>query len=221
MELKGELFSAGVGLWFWLVYLALLFNALRLAAWRGLLGENRLHLFLGTCVALVLLWSVRAEVNAGLSFHLLGLPVVTLMFGWSFGMLAGSLALLGVNLNLGGGWGNYALNALVLVAVPVSLTQAALVLARSLLPKNFFIYVLVNGFLAAGLVMVVTCYLAAGLLVLGGVYEYAELDETFLLFVPLMAMPEAFLNGWIITVMVAMRPQWVYSFSDAQYIKGK
>jgi len=105
--------------------------------------------------------------------------------------------------------------------LPATLTQVVLVVVRSLLPKNFFIYVLINGFLTAGLVMLVSCYLALALLVLSGSYEYRELAETFLPFVPLMAMPEAFFNGWIITMMVAFRPNWVYSFSDELYIKGK
>jgi uncharacterized membrane protein len=36
-----------------------------------------------------------------------------------------------------------------------------------------------------------------------------------------MSMPEAFLNGWVMTVLVAYRPNWVYSFSDELYLKGK
>ncbi len=36
-----------------------------------------------------------------------------------------------------------------------------------------------------------------------------------------MFLPEAILNGWITVIMVAFRPNWVGSFSDEQYIKGK
>ena len=59
------------------------------------------------------------------------------------------------------------------------------------------------------------------LLILSGAYTFAELDQTFLPFFPLMFLPEAFLNGWIMAVLVAFRPEWVYSFSDEQYLKGK
>jgi len=40
-------------------------------------------------------------------------------------------------------------------------------------------------------------------------------------FFPMMFMPEAMLNGWVMVVLVAQRPGWVYSFSDDQYLKGK
>jgi hypothetical protein len=33
--------------------------------------------------------------------------------------------------------------------------------------------------------------------------------------------PEAMLNGWIMAILVVFRPEWVYSFSDEQYLKGK
>jgi uncharacterized membrane protein len=36
-----------------------------------------------------------------------------------------------------------------------------------------------------------------------------------------MFLPEAFLNGWAMVVLVVFRPHWVYSFSDEQYLKGK
>lgn len=221
MELTDGLFSGATLWWVRVCYAVLLFQALRLAPWQAMIGGDRLHVFLGACVALLLLWNMRVEVNQGLSFHLLGISVVTLMFGWSLGVIAASIALVGVNINIGLGWESFALNALVLGVLPATLTQVILVVVRSLLPKNFFIYVLVNGFLTAGLVMLISCYLAAVLLVLSGGYEYAELTESFLPFVPLMAMPEAFFNGWVITVLVVFRPNWVYSFSDELYIKGK
>ncbi|MET0104022.1 MAG: energy-coupling factor ABC transporter permease [Sedimenticola sp.] len=221
MQLSEGLFSTTVLWWIGALYGLALFYALRMASWRRMLEREQWHVFLGACVALLVLWSVSAQVNSGLSFHLLGATTITLMFGWSFGVIACSLALLGVTINGSSGWEAFALNALVLGVLPVTLTQVLLVLVRSLLPKNFFIYVLVNGFLTAGLVMLVSGYVATGLLVLSGEYAMVELEETFLPFFPLMAMPEAFLNGWIITVLVVYRPNWVYSFSDELYIKGK
>ena len=221
MQLGENLFS---GAWWWLItafYLLALGLAFRLAPWRWLRNNELLHVFLGACVALILLWSIKADVNPGLSFHLLGVTSLTLMFGWSLGVIAATIALLGVSLNSGAGWDSFALNGLLLGVVPATLTQVVLVVVRSLLPKNFFIFVLVNGFLTAGLVMLVTGYLAVGLLTLSGFYQLQELEESFMPFFPLMSMPEAFLNGWVMTVLVAYRPNWVYSFSDELYLKGK
>jgi uncharacterized membrane protein len=221
MTLDGSLFSTGFIWSAGLIYALALIAALRMAPWAKLRSVELLNVFLGTVVALLVLWHMRANVQPGLSFHLLGVTAVTLMFGWSLAVIAASLALLGVYLNGDTGWSSFALNALVGGVVPVTITQILLILIRWYLPKQFFVYVLVNGFLTAGFAAVLCGYMATWLLVASGAYSFAELDRTFVPFFPLMFMPEAMLNGWIMVVLVAFRPQWVYSFSDEQYLKGK
>jgi uncharacterized membrane protein len=204
-----------------ILYGLCLMIALRLAPWRQLIQAKLTHVFFGATVALLFLWQMETQVQPGLSYHLLGLTAVTLMFGWSFAVIAASLALLGVYLNAGSAWEGFALNALVSGVLPITLTQLFLILIRWYLPKQFFVYVLVNGFLTAGLVGVAMGYMAAWLLVGSGAYTMAELSQTVLPFFPLMFLPEAMLNGWIMVILVAFRPHWVYSFSDVEYIKGK
>lgn len=221
MSLDPDLFSPTV-LWIsLLLYLACLGLALWLAPWRGLLRARLTHVFFGAAVVLMLLWQMDAQVQPGLSYHLLGLTAVTLIFGWAFAILAASLALVGIHLNGGMAWDGLALNALVSGVLPISLTLVLLILVRALLPKQFFVYVLVNAFLAGGVVGVVMGYTAAALFVLSGASTFAELHRTVLPFFPMMFLPEAMLNGWIMVILVAFRPEWVYSFSDEQYIKGK
>jgi uncharacterized membrane protein len=221
MTLDPALFSP-FGIWTAVVlYTLALALALRLAPWRQLYRARLTNVFLGATVVLMLLWHMEAQVQPGLSYHLLGLTAATLVFGWSFAVIAGSLALLGVHINGGLGWEGFALNALVSGVLPITLTQVLLILIRWYLPKQFFVYVLVNGFLTAGLVGVAMGYMAAWLLVGSGAYTFAELSQTVLPFFPLMFLPEAMLNGWIMVILVAFRPEWVYSFSDEQYIKGK
>lgn len=221
MAIDGTLFHP-LALWILtILYAAILVLAVRLAPWRKFRDHEQLHVFLGTLVALLVLWHMSAQVQPGLSFHLLGVTAITLMFGWSLAVIGAALVLLGMTLNAGGGWEGFALNAMLSGVVPATLTQVLLILIRWYLPKHFFVYVLVNGFLTAGLVGVATGFLAAVLLVVSGAYSFAELGETVLPFFPLMFMPEAFLNGWILAVLVAFKPRWVYSFSDEQYLKGK
>ncbi len=221
MELDGDLFSGSL-----LTGLAGLFVitfglALRYAPWRRLTEQGLLHVFLGTVVALIVLWHMRGQIQPGLSFHLLGVTVITLMFGWSFAILIASLALVAVSLNAGYGWQGYVVSYLTVALVPISLSHVALILVRSYLPKHFFVYVLGNGFFTAWLVGYVSGYLAMQMLVLSGAYTMAELQVTVMPFFPLMFFPEALVNGWIITMMVVFFPAWVYSFSDEQYIHGK
>jgi len=221
MSVDSALFTIELNWMFSILFGTALVGAVRMAPWRKLRDPEQLHVFLGAVVALLVLWHMRANVQPGLSFHLLGVTAVTLMFGWSLAVIAASLALIGVSINAGPDWPGFAINAMVTGVVPITLTQILLVLIRWYLPKQFFVYVLVNGFLTAGFVALVSGYLVTGLLVLSGAYTFAELAQTFLPFFPLMFLPEAFLNGWVMAVLVAFRPNWVYSFSDEQYLKGK
>ena len=55
----------------------------------------------------------------------------------------------------------------------------------------------------------------------GGAYTLDELHYSFLPYIPMIAAPEAFLNGFIIAGLVLMKPEWVSTFSDEDYLKGK
>jgi uncharacterized membrane protein len=221
LELHGELFS-GTTLWILnIFYGVVLLAALWLAPWRRLLDREQLHVFLGACVVLVLLWHVRGNALEELSFHFLGVTAFTLMFGWSFGIIGTSIALLGVTLNGTAHWEVFAANELAVGIIPVSITQLALFLIHNYLPKNFFIYVLGNGFLTAGLAATVAGYFAAWMLISSGAVEYNHFSDNILPFFPLIFFPEAFINGWAVTILVCYRPHWIPSFSDSLYIKGK
>jgi len=221
MQLNGEFFSGAILWWVGAVYLLVMLQAFRMAPWRRLLDNEQAHVFFGACVCLILLWSMQIPVQSGLSFHLLGVTTFTLMFGWSLGVIGTSLALAGTTLSQGGGWELFALNMFIVGVVPVTLTQVILVLVRSLLPKNFFIYVLGNAFLAGGLVAQISNYTAVLLLATNSTVSLEDLNQTVLPFFPMMILPEALLNGWITTVVVAFQPAWVSSFSDDLYLKGK
>ena len=221
MELGAFLFPEGWWWWQGLVLLGIFAVAIRWAPWARLAQPEQMHVFMGSCVVLMLLWHLQAKVHPGLSFHLLGTTALTLMFGWCLGILGTGLALLGVCLNKGVGVEGFVINALLNGVMPVTLTYLAHRAIQRYLPRHFFIYVLVNGFLTAGLVGVVTGYAAVALLVGAGAYPYQLLQETFVPFFPLMFLPEAMLNGWILTILVAVRPHWVGSFSDELYLKGK
>jgi uncharacterized membrane protein len=221
VEIDGDLFS-GVLLW-WLagLFVVVLLVAIRYAPWRRLTQSGQLHVFLGAVVVLIVLWHMRGQIQPGLSFHLLGVTVVTLMFGWSMAIIAASLALVAVCINAGYGWQGYLVSFLTVVLVPITLSQLSLILVRTYLPKHFFIYVLGNGFMTAWLVGYISGHLALQLLILSGAYTMAELSVTVMPFFPLMFFPEALVNGWVITMLVSFYPAWVHSFSDEQYLHGK
>lgn len=222
MELDGNLFSINLQWFVGSLYFLILLFALWHLPWRRLVTQSaHLHLFLGTCVVILLLWSLRIDVQLGLEFHLLGTTSLTLMFGWPLAVVGTTLALLGVTFNGDAHWSSFFFNAILIGILPIAITQLVLVLGRRWLPKHFFIYVLVNAFLASGFAAILIGYSATFLLIYSGSYSYLQLKEILIPFFPLMFFPEAWLNGWIMTMLVVFRPQWVGSFDDAVYLQGK
>ncbi len=221
MEFSGELFPTS---WLWsfaALYAWLLSRALRWADWKRLADNVQLNVFLGAVVCVLLMWTLRTEVQPGFAWHLSGMVALTLMFGWSLAIIAGSLALFAATIVGLNDWAGLVPSALVFIVLPAGLTQLILGLARAYLPKHYFIYVFINAFLAGGLVSVITAFVATGLLLSAEAYSMQKLSDSYLLFLPLMFFPEAVLNGWLISIMVGFKPHWVGSFRDEEYLHGK
>ena len=221
MEFSGELFPMS---WLWLfgvLYAWSLSHALRWADWRRLGHAGQLNVFLGAVVCLLVLWTLRTEIQPGFAWHLSGMVTLTLMFGWSLAVVAGSLSLFAATLFGLNDWAGFVPSALVFIVLPASLTQLILGLARAHLPKHYFVYVFINAFFAGGLVAILAALTATGLLLAAGAFSLDRLSETYLLFLPLMFFPEAVLNGWLVSIMVGFKPHWVGSFRDEEYLHGK
>ncbi|MCW9079286.1 MAG: energy-coupling factor ABC transporter permease [Gammaproteobacteria bacterium] len=221
MEFSGELFPTS---WLWsfaALYAWLLSRALRWADWKRLADNVQLNVFLGAVVCVSLMWTLRTEVQPGFAWHLSGMVALTLMFGWSLAIIAGSLALFAATIVGLNDWAGLVPSALVFIVLPAGLTQLILGLARAYLPKHYFIYVFINAFLAGGVVSLITAFVATGLLLLADAYSLQKLSDSYLLFLPLMFFPEAVLNGWLISIMVGFKPHWVGSFRDEEYLHGK
>jgi len=221
MEFSGELFPES---WLWLfaaLYAWLLSRALRWADWKRLANPDQLNVFLGAVVCVLLMWTLRTEVQPGFSWHLSGMVTLTLMFGWSLAIIVGSLALCATTIVGLNDWTGLIPSALVFIVLPATLAQVLLGLTRAYLPKHYFVYVFINAFLAGGLVSVLVAFAATGLLLSADAYSLQQLSDSYLLFLPLMFFPEAVLNGWMISVMVGFKPHWVGSFRDEEYLHGK
>jgi len=221
MDFPSTLFSRG-----WLVvadilWFVLLFAVLLKAPLHRLRENQFSHVFFGACVVLMLLWKTKVGVLPALNFHLLGVSVLTLMFGWRLAILAISLVLFGVVAQEGQGWLSYGLSGFVMGALPVLLTQTLLGWSLRRLPHNFFVYVYFNGFFAAGL-SIVAAFLVGALLVLASdIGNALWLNYQLYPYLPMLFFSEALLTGMIMTALVALRPQWVCSFDDDIYLNDK
>jgi uncharacterized membrane protein len=221
MNLPADIFSSA-----WIVVsFVLLLPLVAIAAWRADWARMQLqgmtHVWLAISVALMVLWYLRAGIHAGLDLHLLGLTFMTLLFGWRFALLGGLFALAGVTYAGAGSWETLALNAWGQVVVPVVLSEWTYRLVDRHLPRHFFVYVFLNGFVGSMLAITAAGLVAFGLASMTDAFTALQLENDFLLFLPMLVFPEGLMNGMAIAIAVIYRPQWVWSFDDSLYLQGK
>ncbi|MGB5298504.1 MAG: energy-coupling factor ABC transporter permease [Thiogranum sp.] len=221
MDFPAQLFPDSM---LWLansVLIMVLMAAARRAPPGRLWNSEFTHVYFAACVVLLLLWNTRVGVLPALNFHVLGVTAITLMFGWAYAVFAVLLVTVGTLINQNGEWVGIGLNALIMGCIPIVVTASLLRFAQRKLPYNFFIYVYINGFLAAGLSTVAASICGALLMLLADSGNAEWLGYQLFPYLPLMFFSEAFINGMIMTAMVALRPGWVASFDDNLYIQNK
>lgn len=205
----------------WVIWLPLFARSVLRAPWRRLGDSEQLNVWLGMVVLLTLLWSLKAGVQPGLALHLLGATVFTLSFGPALAFIGLSLVTAGIALNGAAGVFAYAANALLLAGCGVAISQALYRLLAGLLPRHFFVYIFVNGFLGAALTVLGIGLIASVLLAVAGAYEWDYLVSEYLPYYLLLAFAEAWLSGTVMTLLVLYRPQWVVTFDDSHYLADK
>lgn len=205
----------------WVVWLLLFAHCLLRAPWGRLRDSEQLNVWLGMVVLLTLVWSLKAGVKPGLTLHLLGATVFTLSFGPFLAFIGLSLVTLGVTLNGAAGPFSYAANALLLGGVGVGLSQVFYRIFTGMLPRHFFVYIFINGFLGAALTIIGVGFAATILMALVGAYEWDYLFSEYFPYFLLLAFSEAWLSGMLMTLFVVYRPHWVATFDDSSYLADK
>jgi len=191
-----------------LVLLAAL-TAVVSAPWRALLARQEHKNALGAAIVLLpLLWSMSPELAAGVKLQLLGMTTVTLMFGWQLAIIAGVIA--GLVLTVVGTWGVSAMpiNLALIVLVPVLVTSLLLAAADKLPRTNLFVYLLGVGF-GGGILAILGSFLLGNWLLKPG------LDHAVVM---LMAFPEGFLNGCLVSAFTVFHPDLVRTYDDFRYL---
>ena len=205
----------------WLLYAVVLGWALWRSPWLELFSDQRRqHLLFGTVLALFLLWLVRRDFASGLSFHFIGMTAVTLLLDWPLAVLGGFAAQLGLlalgRLDL------FALgvNGMLLVVVPVAITEFCALQVERRQPRNLFVYIFCCGFFPAALAAL-ACLLG-GLAVLwhDGLYAMPPWLDDFVGYLWLVMFPEAFINGMLVTGLVVFYPDWLETFNRTRYLSA-
>ena len=179
-------------------------------------GMPWLPLFVAT-LALIVLWQIRAETLPGLSLHLLGAMLCTLVFGPAIAVVPMTLALISVYLTTPADWGLFGLNACILVFWPIMISRYFAHLV-SRLPSHIFVFIFVGGFFASAGVVLLTGWTLAAMLWLMQIYPWGSLLEDFASYWLLVAFSEAWLTGMLLTVLVVYRPERVAMFDAVRYI---
>lgn len=205
--LTGALFLAG---FFW---------AFRRADWARLRADQALqHSFFGAAVVLGFLWQLRAGVLPGLSIHIGAMTVVTLMLGWALAVYVGLMAL-GISLLTGAETlANIPATALMTVVLPAMVSHGVMLWERNRGFRNFFAYIFVCSFFGAGLAFAVGACAMVGLLWLSGAYSGYELMHDYLRYLPLIVLPEALINGVVVTSLMVSYPERLLTLDQRRYL---
>lgn len=195
----------------------LAFSAIKVC-WRAL-DHHALNAWMGATVLVLALWLLKGGIKPGLSFHLLGATILTLMMGPWLALIALAVVLMAALAGGIGDWASLGLNWLVMAAVPVGLTSLVLRLARRWLSPNIFIYIFVNAFITGGASYFAAALAGIGVLALVGAYPTEYLYGEALPVYFLLSWSEAFLTGLITAILVVYCPRWVSTFDDARYLK--
>jgi uncharacterized membrane protein len=206
----------------WVVTLVLfvlvLIRALRSIRWQGLRQDNALqHSFFGAAVVLGFLWQIRAGVSAGLSIHIFGITVVTLMLGWALAVVAGLMALVLVVITGREPAIMFAANGLVTVMVPALVSHSIMMWERHRNFRNFFAYIFVCGFFGAGVSVAAAGTVMCLMLWSSGTYEFSELIHEYIRYLPLFMLPEGFVNGAVVTGLMVFHPDRLTTLDQRRY----
>ncbi|WP_110946415.1 energy-coupling factor ABC transporter permease [Pseudomonas bohemica] len=202
----------------WLCYLPMLLWAIWHCPWVELFTDpRRQHLLFGTVFALFLLWLMRRDFNSGVSYHFLGMTAVTLLLDWPLAIVGGLIAQLGMLAMGRQDLASLGVNALLIIVLPVLITEACSLIVERAQPKSPFTYIFCSGFFAAALTALLCLLIAMGVLWHDALFAMPEWPGDFVGYVWLIVLPEAFINGIIVTALVVFCPQWLETFNRTRY----
>ena len=175
------------------------------------------------CAGILLLWQLKASLSVGISIHLLGTTLLTVLFGWPLAVIGLTVVLVATTLfmNLNGieGWQALGLNGMIMILIPVFVSYRIVRLIFSRLPHNFFIYIFLSGFANALITLGIVGLASTAILILSSHLDATILIHHYLSAYFLIIFPEAFITGAVLTLFVVYRPDWVLSFDDNLYLK--
>lgn len=181
---------------------------------------ERQHLLWGSAVALAVLWSVGTSLQGeGIRIHMLGITAVVMLLGFSPALITGAVAMILYSVVGLSEWSMLSVNYITLIVIPAVVTQGWLMLITRLPFNNLFLYMLGGGFIGG----VISRLTLAGILGMMGLLAgdgsaMAITSEKYLPWLLLLAFPEGFINGMLISALAVFFPHWLRSLDEYRYI---
>jgi len=222
MNLPASLFSND---WLWLgnlIFIVLLARALQFARWRELFDNNiRFNALIGLLLGITAFWQLSAGIRPGFNFHLVGATLFMLMFGWPIALIALTLVMFGTWIYTDKDLIALGMNGLLMLAIPILVSEGLLRFSQRRLPKNFFMFVLLNGFACAGLAIAMMMVATTLVLLALSHYTWPEIQYHYLIPAPILIFAESFATGAMITAFTVSQPEAIKNFSEQDYLTGK
>lgn len=180
----------------------------------------RQHLVLGSTIVLFLVWNMAANLQGHFfQLHLFAVTVVVMVIGVSPTLLSAALALLLKHLLVAEiGWSAFAVNYVLGLMLPILFSAAVIKAIGSLPQKNLFAYMLGCGFIGAIVARLLTSAVVYYLLIFSGNSQLNLMAGEYLPWMLIIAFPEGFINGTIISCITVFYPHWVRSFDEHRYL---
>ncbi len=203
-----------------LLYGGALFWALMRVPWVQLIADTRRqHLLFGSVFAIFVLWLMRKDFDNGLSFHFIGMTLVTLLLDWPLAVLAGTVVQVGLILLGLDDTSAFGVNGLLRILIPVAITIGVSQFLERFKPTNLFLYIFISGFFAASLAAVGTMLAGMGLLAWSGALATPSSLVEVAAYIFMVMFPEGFINGMGVAALVVFYPDWVETFDADRYLQ--
>ena len=179
------------------------------------------HMVFGSIALVSILWFFRVSIYDGLVIHFLWLTTLTLVLGFRWAILAGTVVLFVSTIIGHDAWSMFGVNALLGVFLPILITYSIFSLSFHHLPRQPFTYIFVCGFFPGAFAIGAKMLALSAYYYLDGVYPMDDIRDNYTVFTLLMVFPEAFFNGFSVTCLVVYKPDLISTFQDKFYIDDK
>mgnify|MGYP001822858826 FL=1 len=187
--------------------------AVRHFGWRILATDSRqFHVFAACAVSLMVLWSIRAQAQPGPGLHVLGVTTVTLLAGLAPACLITLVAQAVTSLLMGDAAG-IAPSWVVSSLLPILVTESWRRLVLRCLPADPFAFIFGSAFFGAA-IAVTSVHLVAMLLLGSPADIWPGAVSGWPGLILLLAFPEAFINGALMTLLVVYCPDAVRGYAS-------